>query len=271
MKRLTALLALVLALAAGTDARSTSLSDLYYTPGEDGWGANVIQQNNILFITIFVYGTNSQPTWLVGPAVVEQSTGIYSGTLYQTTGPWFGSGTFSPANVSNRPVGTVTFTASTLGTSTLSYSVDGTNVTKQVQRQTWAAVPAAGTYYGTLTKLTISSCNPTSSPVTGYGRFIVTTTGSGSGTLTFSFAPYQASTGTFPQSCTITGPYTQYGSTITQTADTAFPSCYVGSGRGQVVFDVQTQGLVNGISGLFALGNSGGTCADTYSIFASKG
>jgi len=265
VKKLLTAFALVTVLAAGLPARALSISDLYYKPGEDGWGVNVIQQNAILFITIFVYGSNNQATWYVGPATALQSSGAYSGPLYQTTGPWLGT-TFDPAAVGIRQVGNVSFAWDPVDPSTLTYSVDGTIVTKQVVRQTWAQVPAAGTYYGTLTQQTNSTCNPISGPQTAFARFTVTATGVVSGTVNFTFAPYQASSGTFPQSCTISGPYVQYGSQITQTTDTTF-TCYIGSSRGQVVFDVTQQG----ITGLFAIGNAANTCADTYSLFASRG
>ncbi len=265
MKKLASLFALAVLLSIGLDARALSISDLYYKPGEDGWGANIIQQSNILFITIFVYGTNGQPTWLVGPATTLQSSGSYSGTLYQTTGPWYGT-TFNPGSVANRQVGTVTFTHNPVGESTLAYTVDGTSVAKQVVRQTWAALPANGTYYGTMTQQTSSTCNRITEPLTYYARFSILTAGAGSGTVTFNFATYQGSTNTFPQSCTITGPFRQYGSQIAQTTDTSF-TCYLGSGRGQALFDVQAQG----ITGVVALGNATNTCADTYSVFASRG
>jgi hypothetical protein len=143
--------------------------------------------------------------------------------------------------------------------------VDGTSVTKQVVRQTWAAVAAPGTYYGTLTQQTSSTCNRVPTTQTYYAKYVVATTGTGTGTLSFNFATFQATTGTFPQSCTISGPFTQYGSEITQTTASSF-SCYLGTALGQVLFEVQAQG----ISGVMVLANSTGTCSDTYSIFASR-
>src|SRR5205085_6615179 len=71
MKGRAALLCLGLAVAldAGAATFSTDASDLWYASpaeSESGWGVNVSQQGNVLFLTMFVYGSGSQPTWLVG-------------------------------------------------------------------------------------------------------------------------------------------------------------------------------------------------------------
>jgi hypothetical protein len=136
------------ALAAST---STDFTDLWFNPNEEGWGVNVIHQRDILFVTLFVYGPDNKPTWYVGSDVrlASANDGVltYSGTLYRTTGPYFG-GAFNENNVSNTNVGTVTFTASQINAATLSYIAEGVAVTKAIQRQTWAAETLTGEYGG---------------------------------------------------------------------------------------------------------------------------
>jgi hypothetical protein len=151
MNKLAALLGTLAALSAHASSFSTDVSDLWWNPNESGWGLNVIQQNDILFATMFVYSSSGAPAWYVGSAVTFQSNNggviTYSGPLYQTAGPYFGGG-FNPANVTNRPVGTITLRLTDIANATLTYSVDGLTVTKAITRQTWRNNNLSGTYVG---------------------------------------------------------------------------------------------------------------------------
>jgi hypothetical protein len=164
------LIAIVAALLYSTLASaitvSADFSDLWFNPNESGWGANMIQQEEIVFVTIFVYDTNGQPTWFVGPdTAFTGATGLtqhFTGPLYRTTGPYFGAATFNAASVNVVQVGTVSFDAPTSTTGTLTYSVNGVTVTKSVQRQTWRTESIAGSYRGA-TIGTFTGCPGTSS------------------------------------------------------------------------------------------------------------
>jgi hypothetical protein len=173
-KLFAASVACLATLAQGATA-TTDFSDLWFNSNEAGWGANVIQQNNILFITIFVNNQSNAPVWYVASNVTLTSGGgsaaTFSGQLYQTTAPYFG-GAFNAANVTNRPVGTITFNASQISQATLTYSVDGVNVSKAVTRQTWRAENIAGTYAGGTTG-TWAGC---ASARNGYQESFVTLT-----------------------------------------------------------------------------------------------
>jgi hypothetical protein len=136
------------------------VTGLWYIPSESGWGMNVIQQNTVLFITIFVYGPDGKPTWYVG-SNTQYVTGTvekFTGPLYATTGPYFG-GTFNSNAVSVRQVGTITFD--------VTYSVDGVTVNKTVQQQTWAAITIPSSGYGAMHKVSTTTCpgGPASSPM----------------------------------------------------------------------------------------------------------
>jgi len=61
MKRLLALAAAAFALPALASTHSTDYTDLWYLPAESGWGVNVVQQNDIVFATFFVYGPDGTP------------------------------------------------------------------------------------------------------------------------------------------------------------------------------------------------------------------
>ena len=105
---------------------------------------NVTHQDNILFATLFTYDAAGQGLWLVMPDARPQADGSYLGTLYQTTGPPFNAVPFTPIGPSNiTPVGTMQFRFTNGENATLTYSVNGINVTKQIVRQVFGSpVPA---------------------------------------------------------------------------------------------------------------------------------
>ena len=143
------LFAIVLACASQGAAGSTSTSeitDMWWNPAESGWGVNVIMQNNVAFMTFFVYDSSQNPVWYTAE-LRNQGSFVWSGGLYATKGPWFG-GAFPPANVTRRQAGTASFTLGDLYDATLAYTVDGVTVSKPLQRQTWTYEDISGNYAG---------------------------------------------------------------------------------------------------------------------------
>ncbi len=139
------------ALAANT--WGTDLSDLWWNPNESGWGVNIAHQGDVLFLTIFVYGADDKVKWYVGPAITSLAgtdAFTFSGTLYETTGPFIGS-MFNPDEVTRREVGTATITFPTGTAGSLSYNVDGTFNTKWIERQTFRTNNLSGNYLGATT------------------------------------------------------------------------------------------------------------------------
>jgi hypothetical protein len=207
MKKLLA--AALFLCAAALPARASDLNDLWWNANENGWGVNVSHQGDILFLTFFVYGPNNQPIWYSASSVQFQSTNasgsIYSGRLFQTTGPYFGAQFYNPAQVVGTDVGSVTFTVNAAGdAATLAYTVEGVPVSKQVTRLTFRANPnVTGTFLGAVVG-DLAGCPP---PFFN-GHFEAETT-------LFSIAGNAANTQVVLQSpatsCTIAGPYTQSG------------------------------------------------------------
>jgi hypothetical protein len=152
MRLIVALAALLCSTLASAIAITPDYSDVWWNPSESGWGANIIQQDDTIFVTLFVYDSNGRPTWFVGPDTSYGGTvggaQHFTGALYSVTGPYFGNLQFNAAGVNAVQVGSVTFDASTPFAGTLSYSVNGVNVTKSVQRQTLRTDNIAGTYRG---------------------------------------------------------------------------------------------------------------------------
>jgi hypothetical protein len=150
MRLFTAFVTAFFTSLASATTVTTDFSDMWWVPTESGWGANMIQQGDTIFVTLFVYDINGVPAWYVSPATTYQGNVAgqqFSGLLYRTTGPYFG-GQFNPANVVVREVGSLTFTAPSSANGTLTYSVDGVNVSKSVERQTWRTENLAGSYMG---------------------------------------------------------------------------------------------------------------------------
>jgi hypothetical protein len=144
----------VLGLCAGHARAHTfgsDLSDFWWNPNESGWGLNVAQQQEVLFLSLFVYGFDNRARWYSAAAsyvgVDAQGTVIYSGALYESLGPPFAA-PFVPGAVVSRVVGTATFAASALNSATLAYTIDGNAVSKSVTRLTFRTYDVSGTYIG---------------------------------------------------------------------------------------------------------------------------
>ncbi len=206
-RHLLAAFALLAACVATVPARAslgTNFTDMWWIPTESGWGASIHQQYDVMYILLFVQGPDTRPIWYAGPAYYQNNTGlpVFTGDMYQTNGPWFG-GTFNPSAVTDRKVGTVTFTATSVDTATLTYSVDGVVVTKGIVREPWANEDFTGEYYGGLDYSASGCSDPTTN---GYfeqfGPLHVDHNLVGSMTLVA-----QSSAGT----CTFAGSYTQAG------------------------------------------------------------
>ena len=149
MRRLAGAIFILLlpAFSAATNV-STDYTDMWWVPDESGWGANVTQQGDTLFVTLFVYDAQMNPTWFVAPATTFQGATKFAGPLYSTTGPWFGGGPLDPSKVVTTRVGSLTFEGVSASSATLVYAVGGIVITRAVTRQTWRTDNLAGLYLG---------------------------------------------------------------------------------------------------------------------------
>ncbi len=138
---------------------STDQSDLWYIPSESGWGMQLVQRDSTIFATLFVYGQSGTPTWYVS---TMQSTGslVWSGPLYATTGPWFGTVPFDPTTVGVSQVGSMTWSSPLVDSGTVTYSVNGVVVSKSVVRQVLVADNYNGTYPGVIHGAVTGCFNP---------------------------------------------------------------------------------------------------------------
>jgi hypothetical protein len=188
-------------------ARATPItynaSDIWWIPGESGWGLNLIHQGDTLFGTLFVYAADGSPHWysassLVTPGGVtrhDQSL-VFNGTLHESTGPALGT-PFDASRVVRRQVGTMRFEMFNALYARVAYSVDGVEVVKDVQRYSFREADVSGTYVGHQVQPAQDGrpavTDPMSITIQQQGHsFVMTTSGSMSGTCTYmgSLAPY---------------------------------------------------------------------------------
>jgi hypothetical protein len=105
---------------------------------EMGWGVNLTHQGNTIFATWFTYDLDGTPLWLFVTAL-KTAQGVYSGTLYRTTGPPFNAVPFDPTKVAATAVGAATLTFTDGNTGTFNYTVNGAAQTKAITREIFVA------------------------------------------------------------------------------------------------------------------------------------
>ena len=107
-------------------AKATNYTDLWWAspPGtEIGWGVNLTHQGTTIFATWFTYDASGAAMWL---SVTAPQTGsaTFSGTLYRTTGPSWGTVPFESDLVEYLAVGVATFAFTDGNAGTFVYSVN---------------------------------------------------------------------------------------------------------------------------------------------------
>jgi hypothetical protein len=195
----------VAACAFPVTALGTDFTDIWFNPQESGWGVNVVQADNFLFLTFFIYGANRQPTWYTAQLTWDGTR--YSGGLYRTEGS-FWPNTWNPAeHPAAVQVGNASFQpdANDAYHATLVWNDVGVGgQTKRVQRQTLTTIAVGGSYRGGQSGA-YSSCAQ-SSQNQGYTdtyRLNVTQAANGSAALTFVYDS--------GATCTLTGTLQQFG------------------------------------------------------------
>jgi hypothetical protein len=149
--RMISMTAVAVACTLAPLAHADDYTDAWWVgPAEDGWGVDLIQSQDVIFASLFVYGPApaTTPTWYV--AVLSRAgNGSFTGPLYHTAGTGIGA----PWNPADHPApvqdGTATFTPTSAATGTLTYNVNATIVTKTIRRQTLTTIALGGSYYGT--------------------------------------------------------------------------------------------------------------------------
>ena len=114
-----------------------NVQDLWWNPLESGWGINLAHQENTIFATLFTYDAAGRGMWLVMPEGAPDATGVFRGALFRTRGPAFDAQPWTA--ISFTQVGTMSLDFAHGNSATLTYTVDGVPVTKQITRQVFSS------------------------------------------------------------------------------------------------------------------------------------
>ncbi len=211
----------VLLACAGT-AHATSYQDMWWNPSESGWGMNINQQGDTLFVAWFVQATDGSPTWF-SSAARKTGNDIFTGPVTITRGSYF-AGAWNPASVANTTAGTATFNFTDKKTLSLTYTANSATVNKTLTRFTFAAQRIAGDFYGA--ELGQPSNCTDNTRYFANSLFRVTTTA----TTMSIVQETQGAAGT--SSCTLTGAYSQVGSNVEASGNYSCTSGVTGTWRG---------------------------------------
>jgi hypothetical protein len=135
--------AAVRAAAAVPPPATTNYEGLWWNApanSEAGWGINVAHQGDVIFATWFTYAANGKAWWLAMTAN-QTAPNVFSGALYQTTGPAFNAVPFNPSAVAPIAVGSGTLTFTDGGNGTFAYTVNGITQTKPITREVFGPLP----------------------------------------------------------------------------------------------------------------------------------
>ncbi len=123
--------------AADVPTGTVNYTSMWWNPQESGWGLNVNHQGDVIFATLFTYDASGNPMWLVLANGARQgASSTFTGDLYRTTGSPFNAVPYVPSAASDVvKVGTMTVAFSGTSDATLTYSVNGASVTKQVVKE----------------------------------------------------------------------------------------------------------------------------------------
>jgi hypothetical protein len=105
-------------------------------PAETGWGIAFHQQYETAFAVAYVYGPGNVPLWFVMPGGTWSQNGPednYEGPIYTVTGPPV-TGVFNTNQVRATAAGTAKLTFKSHETGTVSYTLNGVTVTKELKR-----------------------------------------------------------------------------------------------------------------------------------------
>ena len=187
-------------------ARADDYTDIWWAgPAEDGWGINLIQSQDFIFATFFVYGPApaKTPIWYAGNLTRSADGNSFSGGLYQTTGTGFNV-PWNAADHTATQVGTATFTPIDTTTGTLAYTVNGALVSKTIVRQTLTAIALGGQYYGTAVVVHAGCRTPANNGtvITDFDALVAQNAGGGF-QLDYVYAGNE--------NCTFAGTYSQQG------------------------------------------------------------
>lgn len=202
MKRL--LLAFLL-LGAALRAEAIDWTDIWFNSAQQGYGYNLVQSDEFIYVTFYVYDSNGQPIWY-GAGLTWNGVDSYTGKVYKANGTFFGA-PWNPANFVVAEVGTATFKPSAINNwqATFSYTITNVGAAAQsIERQTLTAIATGGSYVGGQSG-EYTGCTAAVDNFSYVDRFDLAVTHLADGNATFAFSYSGGLT------CTLAGTYEQHG------------------------------------------------------------
>ncbi len=145
-KAITALLATLtgtmLPLAAQAQAvilSDTDYTDVWWNPQRSGWGMNLVQQQDVAYVSLHGYKADGTPTWYVAP-LTRGSYNSFTGNVYRHASAPV-SAPLTVNQVSGTPVGNFVFAAISPTQAKITYTIDGQQDEQIVTRFTFTAKP----------------------------------------------------------------------------------------------------------------------------------
>ncbi len=120
-------------LQPSTTPSNIDYSGAWSNPAQSGWGVVVIRGvSGAYAVNIYHYNESSIPIWFLSAGALNGTS--FNQSLLTFTGPWFGINPFNPSAVSSRTAGTVSVTFTSATTATISYTIDGRNVSTTITK-----------------------------------------------------------------------------------------------------------------------------------------
>ncbi|HUL94894.1 MAG TPA: hypothetical protein VLT89_02725 [Usitatibacter sp.] len=115
---------------------------LWWNPRENGTGLSVVAHGDTLFVALYIYDEDGEPTWVVMPGGSWDPTfTAYSGALYRSSGgPSFYG--YDAASLAAGPAGTLTITFQDDDHARIEYTINGVSGFKLVERYSFDNGPA---------------------------------------------------------------------------------------------------------------------------------
>lgn len=124
--------------------------DLWWNPAESGWGINLTHQGDVIFATLFTYGTDGKATWMVMSEGRRQADGSFAGDLYRTAGSPFNANPVAPTGAGDvSRAGNMRLTFTDGENAALAYSIDGVEIRKSSPGSSSPSASRAATSDGT--------------------------------------------------------------------------------------------------------------------------
>ena len=124
-----------------TSSTSTSpLTGLWNNASETGWGAAVIQQFGMMFVTMYTYDASGNAVWYVASACAVSASQC-SGPLYKVNGGLPPTVAWNAPRTVVTQVGTLTISFSDLNTATMAFTINGASGSKTLSRYVFALAP----------------------------------------------------------------------------------------------------------------------------------